>query len=501
MGRKLYFDKVCGVEAYAMCEDGVLYEYLLEAEEKGAAVGNIYKGKVTDVISGMEAAFIDCGLERHCYLSTACADDENKVAGFDTGVIKKPDLNVGDEIMVQVTKPAIGKKGAKVTTNISFVGKYTVYLPDTSFVGVSLKISDEELRNNLLFSAKNHIMDGEGIIVRTAAPYAKLADKAVEVDFFRNIYKNICERFPQAAVGELLYSESPLHIRVLRDMLLSAGDEIHVGNERIFNSVKGLPDACRGRLGVPIIYHDPHRDLFFSEGISAQVMKTLQPKVELQNGAYIVIETTEALTVVDVNTGKYTGGETLEQTVFATNVLAVHELVRQIRLRNLGGIFVVDFIDMEKEEHKKAIVQELERALRDDKGRCKVLPMSKFGLVEFTRKRTGLAAFEFKKRRCKTCGSENALRSLESLSNEFRARLLDILFGGATTVCADINYDVANFIFYSERSEEFRSSIAALYPAARVYIISHRTYRDDQMQFRNVSANGFSLPEGTVLLY
>lgn len=501
MGRKLYFDTVCGIEAYAMCEDGILHEYLVESEAKGAAVGNIYKGRVTDVISGIEAAFIDCGLERHCYLSTSCTDHEERLAGFDTSTLKKPDLKPGDEIMVQVIKPAIGKKGAKVTANISFVGKYTVYLPDTPFVGVSLKISDDELRKNLIFNAKQHIKDGEGLIVRTAAPYAIQHDKAVEVDFFRNIYKNIRERFDSAPVGELLYSESPLHICVLRDMLLSAGDEIHVGNEKIFNSIKGLPDAGMERERVPIICHDPHRDLFYSEGISAQVLKTLQPKVELTNGAYIVIETTEALTVIDVNTGKYTGGETLEQTVFATNVLAVHELVRQIRLRNLGGIFVVDFIDMEKEEHKKAIVQELEHALKNDKGRCKVLPMSRFGLVEFTRKRTGMAASTFKKRRCRTCGSENALRSLESISNEFRARLLDILYEGATTVCADINFDLSQFIFNSEKSEEYRSTIAKLYPAARVYIIAHRTYRDDQMQFRTVSGHSFSLPEGTVLLY
>ncbi|MDE7301499.1 MAG: ribonuclease E/G, partial [Clostridia bacterium] len=206
MSRKFYFDNQYGTDIYALCEDGLLTEYTYEQSDNGAVIGNVYKGRVTDVLSGMQAAFVDCGLEKHCYLSAS--DTE----GDFTGEALK-NLKVGDEILVQVTRVPSGKKGAKVTKNISFVGKYLVYLPYSSFVGVSAKIDDDELRRNLIFNAKSHLNNGEGMIVRTAAPYAVLQDKLTEIEYFRKLIKNIETRFEYAPVGELLYSDSPLHMR------------------------------------------------------------------------------------------------------------------------------------------------------------------------------------------------------------------------------------------------------------------------------------------------
>lgn len=499
MRRKLYFDSQYGMQTYALIEDGKITEYSAEPVTSGAVIGNIYKGRVTNVLNGMQAAFIDCGLERHCYISVADLIPDK--SGFDGGEIDIPEtlnLHEGDEILVQVTKAAQGKKGAKVTTRLSFVGKYIVYMPDTPFVGVSAKIADKELRKNLLFSAKKHINEGEGMIVRTAAPYAVLSTKKNEINYFRKLYENLLARFKEAPVGELLYCDSPLHIRVLRDIMLENGDEIYVGNEQVYNSIEELATTYMHGNAVKITLHDPHTDLFYSAGIYEQFLAALMHKVELDNGAHLIIDHTEALTVIDVNTGKFTGEDSLEHTVYCTNVLAAREIARQVKLRNIGGLFVVDFIDMTEENHRVAIVTELEKALRADKSKCRVLPMSKFGLVEFTRKRMGVSASELMLRNCGTCGGTGVMRSLESILGEFRSKLLEILSQGAETVCVDLNFDIANKLLSYTALKE---NIAALYPHARVYIISHRTYREDNMYFRKVNSPSFTLPEGTVLLY
>ena len=499
MSRKLYFDSQYGLETYALCEDGVMTEYCAERAATGAVIGNVYKGRVSNVLNGMQAAFIDCGLERHCYISVAdLTADKSKLEGGEIDIPQTLNLHEGDEILVQITKAAQGKKGAKVTTNISFVGKYIVFLPNTPFVGVSAKISDHELRKNLTYSAKKQLKENEGLVVRTAAPYAVLSEKIGEINYFRKLYQNILAHFKEAPVGELLYSDSPLYMRVLRDMMMSAGDEIHVGNHRLYQAVKELALTYTFTSQIRIYEHDPRTDMFYSEGIYDQFSKSLSPKVELSNGAYLIIDRTEALTVIDVNTGKFTGDDSLEHTVYCTNVLATREIARQVKLRNLGGLFVVDFIDMTEENHKKAIVDELERALRADKAKCKVLPMSKFGLVEFTRKRTGVAASELMLKNCDLCGGAGEMRSHENILAEFRARLLEILSEGADTVCVDLNFTIADKLMgYSALKE----NIAALYPQARVYITFHRTYRETNMYFRKVNSPHFALPEGTVLLY
>ena len=502
MRKKLYFDSQYGVETFALCEDGKLTDYRSEPVATGAVVGNIYKGRVTDVLNGMQAAFVDCGLERHCYLSASDAvvicDGEDGTDGGKTDAPQPLNLHEGEEILVQVIKPAQGKKGARVTARPTFVGKYAVFMPNTPFIGVSAKIADEELRKNLSFSAGKLVNDGEGLVVRTAAPYATLRDKKAEIEHFRSVYKNILVRFDDAPVGELFYSDSPLYMRVLRDLMLDAGDEIYAGNEELFRGIKALSETADEHSRARVIFHDPHTDLFYREGIYGQLVDALQPKAELENGAYIVIDRTEALTVIDVNTGKFTGEDSLEHTVYCTNVLAAREIARQVKLRNLGGIFVVDFIDMAEEKHKKAIVEELEKALKADGARCKVLPMSKFGLVEFTRKRSGVSITDGMLATCQCCNGTGATRTDDNVLAEFRARLLDVLSEGCHTVCVDLNIGVAGALL---SHTALKSNIASLYPEARVYIIAHRTYRQTDMYFRKVDANNYALPEGNVLLY
>ena len=499
MRRKIYFDSQYGLETYALCEDGKICEYNAEPVADGAVVGNVYKGRVTNVLNGMQAAFVDCGLEKHCYISVAdLTADKSQYEGGEIDIPQTLNLHEGDEILVQVTKAAQGKKGAKVTTRISLVGKFIVYLPDTPFIGVSAKITDAELKKTLLYSAKKQLAEGEGVIVRTAAPYAALGTKIAEINYFRSIYKGIREKFANAEVGELLYSDSPLYIRVLRDLMLTHGDEIHVGNHAIYSSIEEMFRIYPHPTNVSLIEHDPHTDLFYSEGLYEQFKNSLMHKVELSNGAYIIIDITEALTVIDVNTGKFTGEDSLEHTVYCTNVLAAREIARQVKLRNMGGLFVVDFIDMTEENHRKAIVDELEKALRADKSKCRVLPMSRFGLVEFTRKRTGNAAAELMLKPCAECGGAGIMRSAESILGEFRAKLLKILSEGALAVCVDLNvFIAAKLLGYGA----LKDNISSLYPHARIYVVAHRTYRESDMYFRRVDLPNFTLPEGAALLY
>ncbi len=499
MAKKLYFDSQCGLEHYACMEDGKLTEYEVERCSSSAAIGNIYKGRVTDVLNGMQAAFIDCGLERHCYISVCdLLPDRVNLEGRDIDIPASLDMHVGDEILVQIIKPPVGKKGARVTTNISYVGRYMVFTPYCSFIGVSAKISDKELRKTLLQTAKTYVREGEGVIVRTAAPYAVREVKNREVEYLRNVHNGVLAAFESAEVGSLLYRDSPLYMRVLRDKILSAADEIYAGNGEIYENLVTVQQSLAANVQPRIYRHDEHTDLFYENGIYTEFGKSMLSKVELDNGTYIIIERTEALTVIDVNTGKFTGEDSLEQTVYTTNVLAAREIARQVKLRNLGGLFVVDFIDMTDEKHCRAIVQELESALKRDKARCKVEPMSRFGLVEFTRKRTGVPADTIMCKSCPTCRGAGWTRSEESVLGELRARLLHLLSTGKSTVCVDLNNNVANALI---QRKEYVKNIAALYPMARVYIVSHRTYAEDAMYFRAVEDGNYGMPEGTVLLY
>ncbi|MGN0813684.1 MAG: Rne/Rng family ribonuclease [Candidatus Coproplasma sp.] len=500
MSRKtLYFDSVCGTDSYAIVEDGKLNEFSYEPSDRPSIVGNIYKGKVTNVLNGMQAAFVNCGLERNCYISVEdLFPDHTKYDGKEVDIPTELKLNPGDEIMVQVVKAPVGKKGAKVTTNLSFVGKYTIYMPTTPFVGVSRKIADEELRKNLLYGAEKVKRGNEGLIVRTAAPYADRKEKLDELNYCRKLYQSVSAKFKSAAVGDLLYSDYPQYIRVLRDTMLFDVDKIHVGTPQLEKGVNEFIKLNPRGGRKPVILHDHGTDMFYSLGLAGQILSLTEPRVDLENGAYLIIEKTEALTVIDVNTGKFIGDDSLEHTVYCTNILAAREIARQVRLRNIAGIIVVDFIDMSNENHRKALVEELERALESDKAKCHVLPMSKIGLVEFTRKRVGTSIQSQLSRPCKHCNGSGHTRIPEFTLMDLRARLLDLLHKGNKAVCIDMNFEVANRLLnWKECIEDIKNS----YPQARVYITAHRTFHEDAISFRVENSPTISLPEGTVLLY
>jgi len=494
--KTLYFDGYCGYVAAVVAEDGKMTEFNFEKTEAGSVVGNVYKGRVESVLPGMQAAFVNCGLERNCYLSADdVLPDADKYEAGQTAQAAFPELKEGDEILVQVVKAPVGKKGAKVTAQPSFVGKCIIYMPETPFVGVSRKIADEELRKNLAFTANKLKSANEGIVLRTAAPYAKRRQIETEYRYLKNIYADVKEKFARAKVGDLLYADSSLPARVLRDTLSNDINGIMVGNAELYEQIESAVNLYPMIKKPQVTLYDSRRDMFDELGIAAQILEVASPRAELDNGAYLVIERTEALTVIDVNTGKFTGDYNLEQTVYHTNILAAREIARQMRLRNIGGIVVVDFIDMQNAGHKKALVEELERALATDKAKCVVSPMSRFGLVEFTRKRIGGSPIHLITKPCRYCRESGHTLSQEFILLGLRAKILERLSDGAHSLRIDMNNDVLSKLL---GWKELRGDLSTHVNGAEIYAVPHRTYHEEQF---NIRKDDFEIPPDAVKLF
>lgn len=497
MARKtLYFDSYCGYLISAVTEDGKITEFNYEKRDRGSIIGNIYKGRVESVLKGMQAAFVNCGLERNCYLPAddTFADSGKYEASRPADAPAPPALKEGDEILVQVVKAPVGNKGAKVTAHPAFVGKAIIYLPDTPFIGVSRKIADDELRRNLAYCAQQIADDGEGLVVRTAAPYARRRQIELEYDYLKNIYGGIRRAFTTARTGDLLYTDFSLPVRVLRDTLSADIECIVTGNRYLKDIIEKMAAMYPPQNRRTVVLHDSGRDMLEEYGISAQILALASPRVELENGAYLVIEKCEALTVIDVNTGKFIGDESLEQTVYATNLCAAREIARQLRLRNIGGIVVVDFIDMQDEAHRRALTDELERALKKDHAKCAVSPMSRFGLVELTRKRTGSYLLSKMTKPCRHCQGAGLTLNEDFVILGLRAKLLDAVCGGASAIRLDVNADVLTRM---QDWREFLSDLGARAKGVKIYAVPHRTYRADQV---NLRADTFDIPRDAVLL-
>lgn len=473
----------------AVTENGKVVEFDFEKKSDECAVGNVYKGVVESVHPGMQAAFINCGLERNCFLSLVAenAHEEDKIEG---GTPSFPELHAGDAVIVQVVKLPVGKKGAKVTLHTSFVGKCIIYMPDTPFIGVSRKIADDELRHNLAYSAKRLKCENEGIIVRTAAPYVKRNQIKDEYVYLKNLSKEISEKAKTAKCGDLLYTDAAITVRILRDTLSTDIEAIYVGNEQLKAHVEGIVNLYPSQTRRPVILHESGKDMFAELGITEQITSICTPRVNLDNGAYLVIEKTEALTVIDVNTGKFTGDYNLEQTVYHTNILAAREIARQVKLRNIGGIVVVDFIDMQSAAHNKALVEELERALQNDKAKCVVSPMSQFGLVEFTRKRIGASPLPLMIKPCKYCGESGYTMTAEFILIGLRTKLLEYAADGVKSVRLDMNADVFERL---SSWTEFKEDLKKL--GLTIYAVPHRTYHEELIRYHT---DKFDVPDDAV---
>jgi ribonuclease G len=409
----------------ALVENGVLQEVLIERTRRRGLVGNIYKGRVCRVLPGMQAAFVEIGLERAAFLHASDILPRDPEGAANTGTINEL-LREGQEVAVQVVKDPLGTKGARLTMQITIPSRFLVFIPGASTVGISQKIEDEAERIRLrdmiqLFMSEQ---DEGGYIARTAAEGASAEALRADMIFLRKLWASIRQREEVTAPGSIVYEDLPLSVRIMRDLLDDQVAEIRIDSRETHQRVAEFAAQFMPDLKVTIEYYPGERPIFDLYGIEDEIQKALERKVQLKSGGYLIIDQTEAMTTIDVNTGGYVGHRNLEETIFKTNLEAAQAIARQLRLRNLGGIIIVDFIDMTQEEHKRQVLRALEKHLDKDHTRTHISEVSTLGLVEMTRKRNRESLEHVLCEACPTCGGRASLKTPETVCYEIFREIL-----------------------------------------------------------------------------
>jgi ribonuclease G len=413
----------------ALVENGVLQEVYIERSRRRGLVGKIYRGKVCRVLPGMQAAFVDIGLERAAFLHASdltarSVDDESGDEAPLADIAQL--LHEGQEISVQVIKDPLGTKGARLTTQITIPSRYLVFIPNVDNVGISQKIEAEQERVRLrdiiqLFMTDQ---DGGGYIARTAAEGASADALRADMIFLSKLWQSISETEATAKAGTVIYDDLPLTIRVMRDMLDSQIERVRIDSRESYQRAQAFCNRFMPELETQVEYYPGERPIFDIYGIEDAIQKALERKVQLKSGGYLVIDQTEAMTTADVNTGGYVGNRNLEETIFKTNLEAAQAIARQLRLRNLGGIIIIDFIDMSDAEHKRQVLRALQKCLDKDHARTQITEVSSLGLVEMTRKRTRESLEHVMCEMCPTCGGRASLKTAETTCYEIFREIL-----------------------------------------------------------------------------
>jgi len=416
----------------AILEDKELVELLVERSDRKRRVGDIYKARVNAVLPGMQAAFVDIGLAKTAFLHVSdlvesladydgldeesLEDDEEKRRNVRQVIKIEDHLSKGQEILVQVTKESIGTKGPRVSGQISLPGRYMVLLPGADHAGVSRRIEDRNERGRLKAIVSEIRPSGAGLIVRTAGEGKTKKHFIADVKFLTRLWKRIESKACKVRAPALLHRDMDLVAGLIRDIFT---DDVHKlvidskGEHRqILSYVRLFAPELRNRVKL----YTNRAPIFDFYGIESDIEKAMDRKIWLKKGGYIAIDQTEALVAIDVNTGRYIGRKDQEETAFKTNMEAAHEIARQLRLRDLGGIIVIDFIDMEQEGHKRAVLDELRSGLRKDRARTKAFQVSELGLVEMTRQRERPSLLHYFSEECPSCGGVGRVLSLESMS-------------------------------------------------------------------------------------
>lgn len=401
----------------ALIENGVLQELLIERTSNRGLVGNVYKGKVCRVLPGMQAAFVDVGLARAAFLhaSDINSRDKEKTAEISTLVQE------GAEIIVQVVKDPLGTKGARLTTNISIPSRYMVFMPSMQGIGISQKIDDEEERNRLRQILKSFADENKlpgGFIARTAAEGIDEQSLKTDMGYLHRLWDAVAEKSQSAASQELIHEDLPLSLRALRDLVSPEVDRIRVDSKTSCNKAIEFTRQYIPDMTELLEYYPGERPIFDIYAVEDEIQKALQRKVELKSCGYLIIDQTEAMTTIDVNTGAYVGHRNLEETIFKTNLEASQAISRQLRLRNLGGIIIIDFIDMCEDEHKRQVLRALEKYLAKDHAHTHISEVSSLGLVEMTRKRTRESLEHVLCDQCPTCKGRGYLKTAETTCYE-----------------------------------------------------------------------------------
>lgn len=415
----------------AQVNGGILQEIHIEREAKRGLVGNIYKGRVSRVLPGMQSAFVDIGLEKDAFLHVA--DILFRAEGQQINQQRKSSastisqrIHPGQDLMVQVVKDPLGAKAARLTTYITLPSRYLVFMPGEGPVCISQRISSVVERERLKILISQHCDKAGRFIVRTAAEGVAEEELIRDAVFLRHQWTKICERKRNMGSGLLLHSELALAQRVLRDFVITELDRILVDSPMLYEALLEFTHEYIPEMAEKLELYKRQQPIFDLYDVENEIQRSLQRKVDLKSGGYLIIDQTEAMTTIDINTGSFVGCRHLEETTFNTNLEATRAIARQLRLRNLGGIIIIDFIDMRNEEHQRRVLHALELALSQDRAKTSIHGFSQLGLVEMTRQRTRESMEQVLCGECPTCQGRGKLKSAQTVCNEILREIIRV---------------------------------------------------------------------------
>ncbi len=419
----------------AIVENGVLQEVQIERVSKQGLVGNIFKGCVSRVMPGMDAAFVDIGLSKAAFIHSSdvaflpkssrtqkteqAAPDETLLMSINDNITSL--LHEGQQVLVQVVKDQLGTKGARLTTNITIPSRYMVLLPYSNDVRISTRIEDEEERDRLSSTTKRLLEElnaDYGCILRTAAEGVSEEELKRDLKFLLNLWATIADKVNQVSSVDEVYSDLPLAVRTLRDLSVDDIEVIRIDSRLTYEVVKDFAEKLVPELATNVKRYSGSRPIFDLYSIEDELQKAMHRKVALKSGGYLIFDQTEAMTTIDINTGGFVGHRNLEETIYKTNLEAAQAIARQLRLRNLGGIIIIDFIDMEDDEHKRQVMRVFEKSLDRDRAKSQVCEVSPLGLVEMTRKRTRESLEHILCESCVTCSGRGYIKTAETICFE-----------------------------------------------------------------------------------
>jgi len=479
MYRKIIINAAEHETRVALLEDGNIAELFIARGDASDIAGNIYKGRVQRVLPGMQAAFVDIGLKQAAfiYVNDVFGGNYNEIENF---LIKRngdekdaPDIDIagsfspvirrerqieeliteGQEIMAQAAKAPLGSKGARLTTHISLPGRLLVLMPTTEHIGISRRIEDEAERHRLKEIIESIREDNFGYIVRTAAEGAQKEKLEYEMGFLKNLWESIQKKYSTAPAPSLLHKEVAVSLRAVRDLLVDEAEKLIIDSRLGYESILNFLDTFKPSLKDSVELYEGLEPIFDAYNLEGDISRALKKKVWLKSGGYIVIEHTEALVAIDVNTGRYVGKHNLEETILKTNLEAVKEIAYQIRLRDIGGIIIIDFIDMEKKLNQEKVFNALSELLKKDRSKTHVLPMSELGLMQMTRKRTRQPLTRILCEPCFYCDGEGYLISRQTICyNIFREILRESNDMAGVKISLRVNPEIADLL-HGEQSQ------------------------------------------------
>lgn len=465
----------------ALVEDGTIAELFIERKDESDIASNIYKGRVKRVLPGMQAAFVDIGLEQAAFIyvndlvfsrlkeyenlfidendNDQNQDDENEagnnkiqdISPVKNGLQIEDLIAEGQEIMVQVAKAPMGTKGARATGYISIPGRFLVLMPNVEHIGVSRRIEDEAERKRLRKLIQEIKSDDFGYIVRTAAEGIQKEKLLSEMAFLNNIWQNILKKYQKASPSRLIHRELTVSLRAVRDLLTHEVEKLIIDSRSGYDTIISFLDNFMPGMKSSVEFYDGFEPIFDAYNLEGDISRALKRKVWLKSGGYIVIEQTEALSAIDVNTGRFVGKHNLEETILKTNLEAVKEIAYQIRLRDLGGIIIIDFIDMEKKINQEKVYKALLDSLKKDRSKTHIVPMSELGLIQMTRKRIKKPLNRFLCEPCFYCDGEGYLISKKTICyNIYREILRDAQDMAGATCTLRVNPEIAELLLGEE---------------------------------------------------